>query len=256
MLVALVPLAVALSIEAGSRLAKRIINRPRPVAVGGAIVVQNAPDHYRRQLATAITRGGPVSKWLVAQAAREAYDAGDGRMLYYLTRHFDLARPVEASETDGAVEPSEPGDTELESISASAIKSPLSGVSDEDWAEFCGRMRTREPGYRGERHIGQYEQHLGRLKKLGMSEPAPESEHESFGADIAAHDADGEALITRWCGDSIEIDGTEHPVCRSGILALLKSAGSKGAESWLSDPADRASHPKTTEAFLRANGCF
>lgn len=59
--------------------------------------------------------------------------------------------------------------------------------------------------------------------------------------------------LRRWIGASLS---SGEAVTSSGLLALLKQAGVKGALSWLNNESDRERFPNTTSAFARANGIF
>lgn len=235
---------------------------------------------FRTLLRDRILAKGPVTRWLVDNAMLEAFNTGDMSTVLMLTKAFGKRRAKPTSEkqttasekhmpedlpditADGdsdngvdGMEESESG--ELTELGQPSLKSPLDGVADEDWMEFVARIRTKPPGFKSDKYLGQYEQNKGRLKQLGLAEPAtPEEEYEVLAKDVSAHARDSSDLIKQWSGDVVSVSGTEHPVCASGILGLLKSAGPEGARSWLRNPEDRKKFPKTTEAFLRTNGCF
>lgn len=234
-------------------------------SVGGAIRVQHLDRRYRNALAKRIKAGQPVSRWLVSAAAAEACESGDSKTLYYLSHHFSKVMPAKVSpqpqspsESAESAESDNSANESLDGVEgAIALKSPIDNVSDEEWADFVSRLRTKEPGHKSDRYVGQYEQNRARLRQLGIPEPtSPDEEHDVLAKDMGAHAKTSAALINQWSGDVLTINGIEHPVCASGILGLLKSAGSEGAESWLTNEADRVRYPKTTEAFLRSNGCF
>ncbi len=54
----------------------------------------------------------------------------------------------------------------------------------------------------------------------------------------------------------VNVDGEAIPVTMSGLLAVMRNAGTKNAEKWLDVEEDRRKFPNTTDAFKRANGCF
>lgn len=230
----------------------------------GSIRVEQTPaaDRFRSILLKRLRCGQPITRWLSAQATAEAYRHHDARFLAMLAGRLGTpaasapsSAPSEASPEEAADEGT--GAESLAELGASALKSPLDGVEDDDWAEFVSRIRTKDPGFKSDKYVGQYEQNRARLAKIGVAEPTTtDEEHAAIGADMSAHSDESADLISRWSGDVVSINGTDHPVCHSGILGLLKSAGAAGAESWLANPADRVKYPKTTEAFLRANGCF
>lgn len=236
------------------------------ISIGGAIRVQRQPRKYRARLALCIKTGRPATRWLVSAAAAEACEAGDAPTLYYLSKHFSKvitprreAVPTEISDSEGnsEVPSSDEENDEFDGMGEQALKSPIDGVGDEEWADFVSRLRTKEPGHKSDKYVGQYEQNRARLRQLGIAEPGtPDDEHDVLAKDMAAHAKSSAALINQWSGDVLTINGIEHPICASGILGLLKSAGTDGAESWLTNESDRTQYPKTTEAFLRSNGCF
>lgn len=148
-----------------------------------------------------------------------------------------------------------PSDT-VDSVD-SVNKSPLDGVTDEEWAEFVGRLRTKPPGFSSDRYVGQFEQNRGRLDSLGLPAPdSPDLEYASMVKDVEDHNATSAQLIADFSGDLVDIGGVQHPVTWSGILGLLKAAGPDGARGWLQNPGDRTKFPRTTETFVRTNGCF
>ena len=242
---------------------------------GGAIRVPQEPPathRYRAMLKERISQGAPVTRWLVDNTILEAFRDGDMQTVVALsraTRKRRQAKPasekhasepdVEPTTPEGAEDISQPvaQSSELSELGQPSLKSPLDGVDDEAWMDFIVRMRTKNPGFQSEKYLGQYEQNRNRLKQLDLPEPkTSEEEYDTLVKDITAHAHDSAALINQWSGDVISINGEDHPVCQSGILGLLKSAGNEGAKSWLTNPSDRAKYPKTTQAFLRTNGCF
>lgn len=232
-------------------------------------------NRFRTILKERIAARGPITRWLVDNAMLEAFNSGDMVTVMTLTNTFKrkkVASEKQAPATETPIPPlereqdggeeSEPESNEssesgeLAELGQTSLKSPLDGVSDEDWMDFVARMRTKAPGYKSEKYLGQYEQNRGRLKQLGVAEPqTPEQEYEALAKDVSAHAQDSADLISQWSGDVVTVNGGEHPVCASGILGLLKSAGPEGARSWLKNVEDRTKFPKTTEAFLRTNGC-
>ena len=227
----------------------------------------------------------PVTRWLVGKALDEAMTCNDVSTIIALSKllsaspkqapafpkHRRAVRQPEETrepEPEGEGERQEPmsdgPQDEMSELGQDDLQSPLPGISNDDWMEFVARVRTKAPGFKSDKYVGQYEQNRGRLKQLGIAEPAnAEQEHEALAADMAAHAEDFVNLDREHSGDILELDvpnpdtgDNQHPICASGILGLLKYAGPEGARSWLSNPEDRQKYPKTTEAFLRTNGLF
>jgi hypothetical protein len=259
--------------------------------VGVIRVEHPAPNpkyRFRGMLRDRLISKGPVTRWLVDNAMLEAFNNGDMDTVLMLTRAFGKRKkpasekqtasaPRDMPDTDGENEgetdevdevgesdgpdhsshPDHPEGNELSELGQPSLKSPLDGVPDDDWMDFVARLRTKAPGFKSDKYLGQYEQNRKRLKQLGLTEPAnSEEEYEALAKDIATHAQDSVGLINAWSGDVVKVNGADHPVCASGILGLLKYAGPEGAKSWLTNPEDRAKFPKTTEAFLRTNSCF
>lgn len=250
----------------------------REPTVGGAVRVPHGPPltgRYRAMLKAHLVRKMPVTRWLIDNAILEAFRDGDMRTVMMLSQAVKRRTPAsekhdasekqemetEPTDMEGAIDVSKPQSTEppseLSDLGQPSLKSPIDGVEDEDWMEFVVRLRTKPPGFQSDKYLGQYEQNKSRLKQLDLPDPkTPDEEYEVLVRDIATHARDSAALIVQWSGDVVNVNGADHPVCQSGILGLLKSAGHEGAKSWLTNPADRAKYPKTTEAFLRTNECF
>jgi hypothetical protein len=254
----------------------------------------NPKFRFRNLLGDRITSKSPVTRWLVDNAMLEAFNNGDMDTVIMLTKAFgkrkkriasekqNLPTPRDMPDTDGEVDSgdgevdgihegvdlgegggpeSEHSDgrtgSELSELGQPSLKSPLEGVQDDDWMDFVARLRTKAIGFKSDKYLGQYEQNRKRLKQLGLAEPTnTDEEYEALAKDIATHAKESVGLINTWSGDVVQVNGTDHPVCASGILGLLKYAGPEGAKSWLTHPEDRAKFPKTTEAFLRTNSCF
>lgn len=211
--------------------------------------------------------GQTPSTWLVNQAIREAFDIGDWSQVMNLTRQFHSDDLVNIPQT--ASDDSQPIDdnaslieSDLHDIPTSAetvakVGSPFDNVDQDDWDYFVDQMRTKQPGWTSERHVGQFEQNKARLKSLGLPDPTDDdSEHQALANDMADYRESEYQLISDNAGDVVNIDGVDHAITESGILGLLKCAGPSGARSWLVNPDDRKRFPKTTETFIKVNGCF
>lgn len=263
-------------------------------AYTGVIRAEYQLRPFLRLLKHRISKHLPITKFLVGKALDEAMRCNDVGTIITLSRllaaspkhriaspkHRQHRAEVETEDPDAedvgetdaieresegpAVEQEQPAES-LEGLGQEDLQSPLPGISNEDWMEFIARVRTKPPGYKSDKYIGQYEQNRSRLKQLGIPEPTtPEQEHDALASDIATHAEDFAELDRDHSGDMLALEGNinpdsedgQHPICASGILGLLKYAGPEGARSWLKKPEDRKKYPKTTEAFLRTNGLF
>jgi len=136
---------------------------------------------------------------------------------------------------------------------------PVADVDPANWQSFVDALRTKAPDYRSDNYLGSYEHNRRRLRQLGIDESAlgtADGQYAALCNDIADYLAKCQQLIANHTGDVIEVNGKQVPVTLSGILSLLKAAGPKGAEGWLTRPEDRLAFPNTTECFLRCNSCF
>ncbi len=140
-----------------------------------------------------------------------------------------------------------------------SVPVPIPGITGSGWGRFVAALRTRKPAYASESHLGAFEHNRRRLKKLGISEDDVTddvSQYKALCTDLVDYWNQCQALVTGFTGSVVDVGDVKVPVTRSGILGLLKAAGPKGAESWLSSPDDRTKFPRTTETFSRCNGCF
>lgn len=241
---------------------------------------ERRPALYR--LMVSLKRGIQIDDWIVDEAIAEAYDCGDWEVVTKLTNAFgspdiDSVEDQETPDPDAhpgdGDEPSdeeqEPGDEEASfmdgspaaspspSAPAPSAASPFKGVDDETWSQFVSAMATQKPDYDGAKHVGRFHQSKDRLSQLGIEDVStPEKQYEAFKADIQDLRDKAASLISSYECTPVEIDGQEKVITMSGILALAKSAGVENAESWLTNPKDRAKFPKTTEMFSKANGMF
>jgi hypothetical protein len=164
--------------------------------------------------------------------------------------------------------------------SARAWSSPLQGVTDSQWQQFCRKMgdpknvnSISESG-----HIGFFRFSCPRLQELGYAvaarrtEPAKPGGKRPWTADLldAGFLQSGRSQLGAFelsCGDLAskikaanlldarpEIDGQRATL--SGLLAVAHRAGFKGLQSWMKHPPDRVRYPNTTKAFKDANGVF
>lgn len=142
---------------------------------------------------------------------------------------------------------------------AAPVAPSVSDVSPDEWREFLLCFKTKDAGYKGERHIGAFEHASRRLAQLGVDPSSLTSEEAQYSAldkDLSNYLQTSERLLNDFTGESINVNGEKVPVTRSGVLSLLKAAGPAGAKGWLTEEQQRKSFPTTTEIFKRGNGRF
>jgi hypothetical protein len=235
-----------------------IVSRgPMSTVIRGSTPVTDSPHDmgpHLSLLTRMVREGDRPSDWLVSFAVSEAWESGD----------YELAeRIANAFHATPSLAPPAPSDTvETPTVSApNAFKkqSPLDGVKDDDWTDFVNSLAVDSPDFDTDQHRGVFHHSKRRLTQLGIDPSTlsdPESQYSALEKDITDCNSRFGKMLRERVTELIQIDGTEHVVTQSGMLALLKTAGNKGAEKWLADAEDRKKYPKTTETFLRANGIF
>lgn len=235
-----------------------IISRgPASTVIRGSTPVTDSPRDAGPHLSllTQLVRDGEhPSDWLVSFAVAEAWESGDYQLAERLANAFHIA-PSLAPATVAVKDETPPSPEPI----AFKKQSPLDGVKDDDWTEFVNSLAVDSPDFDTDAHRGVFHHSKRRLTQLGIDPSTltdPESQYSALEKDIADCNARFGKMLRERVTELIQIDGTEHVVTQSGMLALLKTAGNKGAEKWLADAEDRKRYPKTTETFLRANGIF
>lgn len=260
----------------------------RPSVVAGAVEAPKGlvwvRDHWERAPASQSQQSAvsilmqlvaqrlPVSPGLANAAWREAMQSGDMQTAQQIAVVFFQPPPqlppqqpppmvigeetVEAlAETYSDAEPAKAVSTTI----FHEAPMPIQDVSPDEWKQFLYCFKTREPDYRGERHVGAFEQSARRLAQLGIDASALTSEEAQMQAldkDLNNYLQSSERLLNDFTGESVTVDGEKLSVTRSGILALLKAAGPAGAKGWLTEEHQRKAFPHTTEIFKRGNGRF
>lgn len=214
----------------------------------------------------------PVSPGLARAAYAEAMQRGDVTTAQQIAIVFLQPPPMmPAMQMPGVVEETEEslretyGEAEpMKATSTTTFHNQpsqpsVSDVSPQEWTEFLLTFKTKEPDYRGERHIGAFEHSQRRLAQLGI-DPASlsdvDAQLKALDKDLSDHLQANERLLNDFTGESVDVNGEKVPVTRSGVLALLKTAGPTGAKGWLTEESQRKSFPHTTEIFIRGNGRF
>lgn len=132
---------------------------------------------------------------------------------------------------------------------------PIPGVDPVAWADFMGAMKhVGHPSY-----LGIWRIDPKRLSLLGADPKKfptdARSQARLFVKDMQAR---AKEILQSDLKEMIDAPYSigEPMITLSGLLALVKQAGVKGARSWLINPDERASYPNTTAAFERANEIF
>jgi len=229
---------------------------------------------YLGLLTKVLTEGKTPSQALLEAAYMEA-QAGHNAQAMALIEQLAMTPepPMTAVRGDLSVAPQEQNDAppmeDFEDVTARASppsvpiasqkQIPVPDVPEANWVSFISSLRTKTPDYRSDNYLGSYEHNRRRLRQLGIDESTLTSADGQYNAlckDIADYLDKCQQLIANHVGDVIDVNGKQVPVTLSGLLALLKAAGPKGAEGWLARPEDRTSFKNTTECFLRCNSCF
>jgi hypothetical protein len=216
----------------------------------------------------------PVSPGLAVAAWKEAMAKGDTVTAQQIAVVFFQPVPqMEASPTPPPIVIGEEENAALEQTYGQAEpmkaettttfhgqnQAPVQDVSADEWKEFLLCFKTREPSYKGERHIGAFEQSARRLSQLGIdvgSLTTEEAQLQALDKDLNNYLQSSERLLNDFTGETISVNGQKVSVTRSGILSLLKAAGPAGAKGWLTEEHQRKAFPHTTEIFNRGNGRF
>jgi hypothetical protein len=247
-------------------------------AVVGAAAMQKQRRSAVVVLMQLVEQRLPVSPGLAVAAFKEALQRGDHAIAQQIAvvffppprqqQQYQPPPPIVIGEEETQALEQTYGDAEpLKAVTTSVVHNPpgtpqalsVQDVSPDEWREFLLCFKTREPSYRGERHIGAFEQSARRLAQLGIDAAALQSEEAQYAAldkDLTSYLQSSERLLNDFTGESVDVNGQKVCVTRSGILALLKAAGPAGAKGWLTEEHQRKTFPHTTEIFVRGNGRF
>ena len=243
-----------------------IANRSRIIQTRTGAVFQTRRERRPnlQTLLEILRQGREPEEWVIDDAIEEAYDEGDWQIVAKLHRKFydsDDQPDDQPDEGQKQEEENEPPDAPTPEDDASPIvvgrNSPFDGVPDDAWDRFVASLETQATDYQGPKHVGRFHHSRERLAQLKIKDVStPEKQYEALVADLSdARDHSGE-LIRDFEFQPIAVEGGERPITLSGILAVIKSAGSEHARSWFTNPDDRKKFPKTTEMFSKANGAF
>lgn len=128
-----------------------------------------------------------------------------------------------------------------------------------EWGRLLAMLCTADPYYDAPNHIGAYQHHKRRVALF--CDPVVLIGDLDLQTDVLTRDLHrlyGEhSDVLQYLRTEVELpDTSTSVVSRSGLLALLKCAGPRGALNWLSIPKERIQFPTTTSIFALCNGIF
>jgi hypothetical protein len=219
-----------------------------------------------------INRGHRPSKWLVNGAIEEAYLRGNWSVVKAIAENYvdDPKLPAPSTETpktenieDGKDVTPETANIEAPKFEIANVSPPIdptSGMpiaSKEDWQMFVSVSRVAPETFDSENSVGMFRQNKKRLAKMGISDvTTPIKQYDAFENEVIQMIGEGKELSRLHVAMPIDVDGETFPITLSGLVAVMRIAGTKNAGSWLDSPDERRKFPNTTEAFKKANGCF
>jgi len=242
----LIPLIITFG--AAGLLAARKKPQPKQVTSG-----RTMSRTYLDELAACLRANREPSEKLIQMAVYEALQQGRDDVADAI---LDKFYPEEAEDEEETT-PSEetPAESQADTITVSGKSSPIDGVSNEHWETFVSKLATKPTDFSTDRYVGKYHLRKDRVKELGfdlINAPDDETQYAMLCADLVDAKERAAKLIADHLATVVVIDGVEHGVTLSGILGVLKAAGSTNAESWFG--GDR--FKETTAVFLATNGVF
>jgi len=215
-----------------------------------------------------IRQGHRPNQWLVTQAVNEAFRNGDWVLAKTISDSFTnpvpirkrKSSPVEAKESEvekpGQIEEASPENPKLLGFSVEKTTSPIEGVSNDDWRMFVHASSLESPDFESENSKGMFRQNKKRILKLGASVDTPVSQYSAFESEVLHLLDEGRELIKQSVAMPIEVDGESLPMTLSGLLAVMRVAGTANATKWVDSPEERKRFPNTSKVFKLTNGCF
>jgi hypothetical protein len=230
-----------------------------------------------------IRQGHRPSQWLINAAASEAYAKGDWYLAQTITNSYNQPQYDHRVSYDyGEVEykPSpkkrkiekvidiqeevKPQEEVIEEkkpleLSFNRITSPVDYISDDDWRMFVEISKIENPEFNTDNSMGMFRQNKKRLLKLGIDPDTlktPVDQYNAFEAECVKLMTEGKNLINQSVAMPIQVDNESTPITLSGLLTVLRHAGTENATKWLDSDEERKKFPHTTKAFKRSNGCF
>lgn len=217
-----------------------------------------------------IKKGHRPSQWLVTEAVSEAWDSGKWELARSIAKNYpsDIAIERRRKKIESKKEniPQDSPNKELKeetpkqlSFRAERTTSPVEGISDNDWRMFVRASSYENPEFLSSSSLGMFRQNKKRLDKLGIPLERvkdPIEQYNAFEQEVVSLIGEGDDLIKQSVAMPITVDGENVPITLSGLIAVMRIAGTSNAAKWLDSEDERKKFPHTTEAFKRANGCF
>ena len=240
-----------------------------------SVVVSGEPYQPVRDLTPHLTefsqlikKGHRPSQWLVSEAVTEAWDSGRWELARSIAKSYPSEITIERRKKKAEVKKEAPTKVVAE-IEESAPKelgfraelatSPVDGISNDDWRMFVQASSYENPEFSSNSSLGMFRQNKKRLEKLGIpldKVKDPIDQYSAFEQEVVSLLHEGDDLIKQSVAMPIDVDGDNVPITLSGLVAVMRIAGTANAAKWLDSPEERKKFPNTTEAFKRANGCF
>jgi hypothetical protein len=217
-----------------------------------------------------IKKGHRPSQWLITEAVAEAWEVGKWELARTIAKNYpsDITierrkkklEPKKETPVKVAAEIEEEAEVPKQlSFSTEKATSPVSGINDDDWRMFVQASSYELPEFTSNNSLGMFRQNKKRLEKLGISVEKvkdPIEQYNAFEQEVVSLISEGNDLIKQSVAMPIEINGESMPITLSGLIAVMRIAGTSNAAKWLDSQEERKKFPNTTEAFKRANGCF
>jgi len=242
---------IIITFGAAGLIASRRKPKPKQVTSG-----RNMSRTYLDELGKYLRSGREPSEKLIQCAIYEALQQGRDDVADAIVEKF-YPDTEETDDEDEETPTSEekPTEDQADTITVSGKSSPIAGVSNEHWETFVSKLATKPADFATDRYVGKYHLRKDRVKELGfdlINAPDDETQYAMLCADLVDAKERAAKLIADHLASIVVIDGVEHGVTLSGILGVLKAAGSTNAESWFG--GDR--FKETTAVFLATNGVF
>lgn len=216
-----------------------------------------------------IRSGHRPNRWLVTEAISEAYDIGDWELVRAISDNYTDKIPQYKRKKKEVVKKKEEPEEKVEEIEEMGEKaplflvqkttSPIEGVPDDDWRMFVEVSKVESPDFISTSSIGMFRQNKKRLAKLGLPEDSlkdPIAQYDAFEKEVIKLMNEGKEVFDQSVAMPIDLEGDSTAMTLSGLLAVMRNAGTANTSKWIDSPDERRKFPHTTEAFKKANGCF
>jgi len=215
-----------------------------------------------------IRSGHRPNRWLVTEAISEAYNIGNWKLVRAISDNYTDEVPQYKRKKKEVIKKEEPNEKaeKIEEIEekiplflVQKTTSPIEGVPDDDWRMFVEASKVENPDFVSTSSVGMFRQNKKRLAKLGLSEDTlkdPIAQYDAFEKEVTRLINEGKEVFDQSVAMPIDLDGDNTAMTLSGLLAVMRNAGTANTAKWIDSPEERRKFPHTTEAFKKANGCF